>query len=93
MRSAKDRNDLLIYPNPVSDILYIDSIDKAFEDGKIIITDVLGNKLLTQTLDKKDNSLIKIDVSSYNNGIYFVSILDSLENTVKTQKVLINHNK
>jgi uncharacterized repeat protein (TIGR01451 family) len=73
-------NNLLIYPNPVSNILNI-------ENNEIIenleVSNVLGQKVLFK---KVDNSKTKIDLSGFTNGIYFVKILNNKEKTLKIIK-------
>ncbi|MDC1067653.1 Ig-like domain-containing protein [Candidatus Kapabacteria bacterium] len=66
--SLTDNNDLInIYPNPVHDILFIDSKDaKRFE---IVISDMSGNLLLSQF----DNT--EINVNNLSNGIYFLTLI------------------
>ncbi len=69
---------LAVYPNPVKDILTI-----TFNEGNnasVKITDVTGKIVYTGTADKTE----KINVSSFNDGIYFVTV--STETTSSTRK-------
>jgi hypothetical protein len=59
---------VIVYPNPVNDILTINS-EK--EIGEIKIYDVVG-KLVYQELIKNSNA--EIDVREFEPGIYFVEI-------------------
>jgi hypothetical protein len=57
-------NTFIIYPNPSSSILNIE----VKEQAQISITNVLGDVVLTQTI----NGLSKIDVSNLTSGVYFI---------------------
>ena len=81
-----------IYPNPVSDKLYIDYTAKNNIYGKLFIYDIIGEKVLSQSIDLIQNTHIDIDVSSFNNGIYMISIEDTEGNTIHTEKIIINKN-
>ena len=62
-------SSLSIYPNPVSDRLYIET-DAVIEE--VIVYDVFGRCKITETQSHKDTK--SIDISDLNNGIYFVKI-------------------
>jgi hypothetical protein len=53
-----------VFPNPTSTILNIE----VKEQAQISIVNVLGDVVLTQTI----NGLSKIDVSSLTSGVYFI---------------------
>lgn len=75
----KSKTQVKIYPNPASNILVIEQL---FTSGNIIIRDVLGKELISTNIT---NNREIIDVSSLNNGIYFVNI-----NNVEIQKIVIH---
>ncbi len=65
------RNELAMFPNPVSDVLQFD-----LEQGdgyQIELMDISGRKLFQGKL----NSSLTMDMSSYNTGLYFVNIMNS----------------
>ncbi|MEO8148328.1 MAG: T9SS type A sorting domain-containing protein [Bacteroidia bacterium] len=67
LSETKNGEDIAVYPNPVNDILNINS---ETDFSQIIITDVFGKEVL------KSNETA-IDVSDLSNGIYFISIFNS----------------
>lgn len=71
---------IIIYPNPVSTILNVDSED---EIKTIEIKDILGQIVFTSQNQNK-----KVDCSSLQNGIYFISITTKKDNTISTFKLL-----
>ena len=62
-------DDVSIYPNPVSDLLTIQTTGSS--SIQVQVSDNLGNNVLTQTID---SAQAQVDMSSLSNGIYFVYI-------------------
>ncbi|HTO35279.1 MAG TPA: T9SS type A sorting domain-containing protein [Flavobacterium sp.] len=71
-----DKSDIKIYPNPVQDILNIESQETVLS---VEVFDLLGKKILVS----KDKT---IDVSKLKNGIYLLKI--NTENGVLTEKIM-----
>ena len=63
------RTSLLLYPNPVNDILHIVTETEVEE---VVVYDTFGRLLVTETPSHQDEMII--DVSGLNKGIYFVMI-------------------
>jgi hypothetical protein len=72
-----------IYPNPAKNAVSI-QVDKSITDGQIIVTDLYGKTLKSQSLSIGKNS---IDVSSFSKGLYFVNIITNQNR--QTQKLII----
>jgi len=66
------KQDILIYPNPVNDILYVDFGGMVIEDAEIAIYDYMGRLVLKQKSQNK--SIVPIAVSNLNKGVYFVQV-------------------
>lgn len=66
-------NDIMIFPNPVNDVLVI-SIPGIDTDFELILTDQLGKAAITPMIYKNGSGDIKLDVSKLNNGIYSIII-------------------
>jgi len=80
---AYDSFDVQIYPNPVSDYLYIsyqDSIDK------IEIYNLIGKKVFESTHNSQE---IKINISQLETGVYFLKVYVNNEN-LKIYKIIKN---
>jgi hypothetical protein len=65
-----------IYPNPVNDILYIETPTLTVE-----IYDVYGRRQVTETPSHQDN--LSIDVSNLKSGVYFVKVVTENGETVQ----------
>jgi len=83
---------VLIYPNPASEQLTVDSRQLATGDQgftKIELFNLLGYKI--QVINLKENGIkeVRMDVSDYPDGIYFV-VIGLSEGTILTRKLIIN---
>jgi hypothetical protein len=64
-----------IFPNPVTDILNIQYTNNQSDINlDIVITNLSGSLVLKSVLDANDS---KIDISSFQNGFYFLSFFDN----------------
>jgi hypothetical protein len=72
---------LQIYPNPVSDFLYL----KAPINSQVNIYDLLGNEIYNGIIN---NNIDIIDFQNYPSGIYIVQLKD--KNINKTIKIIKN---
>lgn len=69
------------YPNPTSDMVFINSI-KGLKNTKIIICDFLGRKLIENSNYEFNTP---INVNELKSGLYFINILDK-DSIIKTVK-------
>lgn len=65
--NIRNQFGILIYPNPVSDILTVNAESKA----RIQVLDITGKVQINLTLE---NTIAKIDMSSFSKGIYFIKV-------------------
>ena len=79
-----DLSAITIYPNPSSDILNIDLSAANEEIHSIFLVDITGK--LIQTIDVHENALLKLNLSSFASGLYYIKI-SSATNTVVRQVV------
>lgn len=74
------------YPNPVKDDIYIKTENLKYDYGVLEIVDIQG-KLKTQKLIG-ENKLIKIDVSSFADGMYFYTIKNEKGEIMVSEKFI-----
>ncbi|MES2133519.1 MAG: T9SS type A sorting domain-containing protein [Bacteroidota bacterium] len=79
---------VLMYPNPASKELTIAIDDATFAEVKITLFDVMGKELFSETTY---NKTIRMDVSAYSKGIYFVRLQQKNTDSYKTvtKKIMI----
>ncbi|MHB8261385.1 MAG: T9SS type A sorting domain-containing protein [Bacteroidia bacterium] len=72
-----------MYPNPTNGSI---SIQSTKELADIVIYNSLGEIMLEQTMSKTT-----IDISSLQNGVYFITLKDKQQQTISTQKIIVQH--
>lgn len=78
--------NLLLFPNPASNSIYLDFSTDDLKSYKLHVSDHLGRLVLSERIisDKQ-----KIDISNLQEGLYFFSLKDSLNHDIKTGKITI----
>jgi len=74
---TKDGKGITLYPNPVTNVLNIESNTKF---SQFIISDILGNVVIRQQVY---NKAVSVDVSGLGKGLYFVKMVDEKGFVVK----------
>lgn len=79
----KNNNDLVLYPNPSSDKIYLQSKIpmEGNEECKYELFDILGNKIFEGKLEFI-NSIANINIEEMNNGVYMLKVLNKGELSV-----------
>ena len=70
---------MVVYPNPAKDNITLDAGSNSILEENIIIIDMLGKTYNLPVLRKSENSLFEINLSSLNEGIYFIRIQNEAE--------------
>ena len=79
--SVDDQNqlDISIYPNPTSDIVYIDG---NYTQLKVVVYDILGKQVMKESITNS------IDISQLEKGVYILQLSDGVKLT--TQRIIKN---
>jgi hypothetical protein len=79
--SVDDQNqlDMLVYPNPTSDILYIDG---NYSQLKVVVYDILGKQVINKSITNS------IDISQLEKGVYILQLSDGAKLTI--QRIIKN---
>ena len=77
--SVDDQNqlDISIYPNPSSDIVYIEG---NYTQLKVVVYDILGKQLIKESITNH------IDISQLDKGVYILQLSDGVKQT--TQRII-----
>ncbi|AEW02541.1 hypothetical protein A4D02_00860 [Niastella koreensis] len=79
-------NKVVLFPNPARTELNV-LLKENIMINQIFVTDNLGRKIRTKTLKTTPNK-ITVDVSSLNNGVYFLSFMS--KSSLQTYKFIVN---
>jgi hypothetical protein len=85
-------NGITVYPNPAKNSLTVDlsNIKKEIErSASIVITDVSGKVIITEKLTDQQE-LARINTGNLNNGIYFITVKNSIKNIARS-KFVVSH--
>lgn len=77
--SESDLNQISIYPNPVTDRLFLDG--DLSVDTQVWVTSVTGQRVINLKMSKENAT--SIDVSNLKSGVYFISFLSNDELVTK----------
>lgn len=76
----------LVYPSPANDILNVSLQGATTDNNSVRIVDVLGKVVYEDRMA----SMKKIDVSSFNNGVYVLTIFSN-GRAVQTKRIVVKH--
>lgn len=76
----------VLYPNPASDIITV--MFESKQSLRVLVYDLQGRLILSQLSDFSNNNASQINVSALQQGMYLVSLQDTNENIVLTQRLL-----
>lgn len=84
-KTASLKNDILVYPNPVSDVIRVDMQDNHENLGELSLNNILGTQIFHQKLS---GNVFNIDVSQIPVGMYVLNI-SSRGKQIKSMKLLV----
>lgn len=81
--------NVLVFPNPSTDIITISVKNNAYEEITIKCFDVIGKQILEV---KTFNKITQIDVSQFSKGIYFIQLQNKVEGQLKliSKKIIVH---
>lgn len=71
-------NNIILYPNPVSDLVYLDFSNTKYEANKIVVLNNLGQQVLIQTCD--NSQLTSMNLAHLSSGVYTLQVWNSSKN-------------
>jgi len=78
-----DQMEVYLYPNPTKGTLHISAPEFDGKKGMLYIYDITGHLMIAK---KMDQPMVKVDMSQFTNGIYFVKITNHYK--VITRKII-----
>jgi hypothetical protein len=87
IQSFLNKETVSLYPNPAKDKLFIDLNTTVKNPVAIFIADISGNILIQKEVMSSE-SIVNMDVSTLNTGVYFLHLTD--QSTSLTKKIIIS---
>lgn len=85
---AIERTSFNLYPNPATETVQI-QLEQSGE-AEVLVTDVLGREVYNEIPRSTRNDKIELNVSSWPNGIYLVSVINQ-KGIRSTQRLVVQH--
>lgn len=76
-------SEMLVYPNPTSDLIHIDMALPTAESGLVEVLSLDGKTLFSSVLASNDSHSVTIDMSNYPAGIYMVRYVSANRSVIK----------
>jgi hypothetical protein len=76
-----------VYPNPFENTLHFTVDSKENGTAIVLISDILGNKIFTKTIELKNN-IFTINPDIQTQGVFIVTVLSASEGVILKQKII-----
>ena len=80
-----NRTTVTVYPNPTSQMLYVESITGTRKPLRVELYDQLGRRILNETTTKDNFS---INISSFMSGVYIFKLYNADDAVLSTEKIV-----
>jgi hypothetical protein len=84
-KPINNRTFVSVYPNPTSQMLYVESMKGMHKPLRVELYDDLGRMILNETTSKDNFS---INISAFMNGIYIFKLYNGDETLITTEKIV-----
>lgn len=84
--TAKFQNGVRLYPNPADNGFTLENLDKEQGALTLVLMDVLGKAVLTQTVNNPDRHYVSLNGLS--NGVYLLKVISDKQATVYESKIV-----
>lgn len=85
--SEENTSTWSVYPNPASDLIWIEAFDGAAEDTRIEFTDVLGRILHSERFDASFGSA-SVSLDALRSGVYLYGIYEG-DRLIEKKKLVV----
>lgn len=80
-----------LFPNPTSDIVYINSENNVLNNSTLIITDILGREIFSKTYKEINRNGMAISLANYERGTYLCRFISNGKDVVKPVKLILQN--
>ena len=71
---TKDAHDFIMYPNPASHTVTIESTSLQHQDNRIVLMNSVGSVVYSATIKANNSTQLQLDVSSFPKGLYMLMV-------------------
>jgi hypothetical protein len=88
----ENKFDMAVANNPVHNLMTVLINANNSQSTSLFVKDVMGRSIIEKEIDINDGNIsLKIDVSTFSNGIYFVGLISGTNSKNIIRKILINN--
>ncbi|HYX06930.1 MAG TPA: glycosyl hydrolase family 18 protein [Bacteroidales bacterium] len=87
----KGLDKLQVYPNPADNYLMIELPESADNTTTVSLVSSVGQRVYLSNIESQRNQLIRIDISTFTNGVYFLKVCSGKK--CVTKKISVIHKK
>ena len=85
-----EANAITLFPNPTSDMVFINSENKALTNStSIIISDLLGKEVISQSYKEISNNGMAVSLTNFESGTYLCRFVNNGKDVLKPVKLII----
>lgn len=91
LEEAQSEPEVIIFPNPASSFITVFCRQSAVNSQQsfIMVSNILGEKIFEMGTDSENNWKVRIDVSEYQPGIYFVTVSGNSTQALTKELIII----
>lgn len=89
INETPSQKDVFAYPNPSFGPVRFDFFNLPDDTYTLEIFNILGMKLMSRTVDLREEKTIQLDLSSLKKGTYIYRLLDGDNNTIRSKRLVI----
>ncbi|MES2515717.1 MAG: T9SS type A sorting domain-containing protein [Bacteroidota bacterium] len=82
-------NAITLFPNPTTDMVFVNSENSALTNSTIIICDLLGREMLTQTYRQAIHNEMAISLTHFESGTYLCRFVNNGKDVGKPVKLIV----
>lgn len=84
--TASDYQGIEVYPNPAQNVLYVKVQSNTGNPVELVLYNSFGQKLHAEnhSMNHQLELVIPVEISNFSNGLYFVKVMNGLEQNVKS---------
>ena len=71
---TKDTHDFIMYPNPASHTLTLESTIFQHQDNRVVLMNMVGSVVYNATIKSSNSTQLHLDISTFPKGLYMLMV-------------------